>query len=176
MLICRSSPALLKLGRFKDVQTAYTTAAKYQVGEWATAAVHRIGSAFEEFARAFWESPRPSLEGDLKVQYEQKLDERIRPFKEKAYETYEANLRQARENEISNDWVDQSRTRLQTLAAELGRELPPEEQVAPATNGTLNSTPVGDGGAQAQPSAAESAVKPNDIRTVSRASTKGNEK
>lgn len=165
-----------KQALFKDVQTAFTTAAKYQVGEWATAAVHRIGSAFEEFARAFWESPRPSLEGDLKVQYEQKLDERIRPFKEKAYETYEANLRQARENEISNDWVDQSRTRLQTLAAELGRELPPEEQVAPATNGTLNSTPVGDGGAQAQPSAAESAVKPNDIRTVSRASTKGNEK
>lgn len=164
-----------KQALFKDVQSAYTTAAKYQVGEWATAAVHRIGTAFEEFARAFWESPRPALEGDLKTQYEQKLDERIRPFKEKAFETYEANLRQARENEISNDWVNQSRTRLHTLATELGRELPQEEQVAPATSGSLDSSPVGDSGAQPQSPAVESKAK-SSIRTVSRASTKGNEK
>lgn len=164
-----------KQALFKDVQTAYTTAAKYQVGEWATAAVHRIGAAFEEFARAFWESPRPALEGDLKVQYEQKLEERIRPFKEKAFETYEANLRQARENEIANEWVDQSRTRLQTLAVELGRELPAEEQAMPATNGHLNASPVGEGGAQSMPPVTGTG-KPAEMQSAATAAAKGNQK
>jgi tetratricopeptide (TPR) repeat protein len=47
-----------KQALFKEVLALYNEAAALQVAEWTTAASHRIGAAFEEFGRAFWESPR----------------------------------------------------------------------------------------------------------------------
>jgi TolA-binding protein len=124
-----------KQALFKEVLALYNDAANLQVAEWTTAASHRIGDVFEEFARAFWESPRPQLEEKLMTKYEAQLMERVRPFKERALESYQANVQQADANAIVNQWVDSSRERIQTLSAELGLPQPVTGQ--PPANGIV---------------------------------------
>jgi len=114
-----------KQGLFNDILAVYKDAALYQVGEWYTAASYRIGEVYEEFGRAFWESPRPAnVSEEVMAKYENQLALKIRPFKERAYETYQGTLRQAEENGITNSWVDKSRERVHSLAVELGYEAP----------------------------------------------------
>ena len=116
-----------------EVVADYKNAADYQVGDWATAASHRIGATLEEFARFYWESPRQQIAEELMAKYEEQLQQKIRPFKEKAFAIYQANVKQAEENSIANDWVEQSKQRLQALGAELGIEItPPTDGVTPA--------------------------------------------
>jgi tetratricopeptide (TPR) repeat protein len=114
-----------KQGLFNDILATYKDAALYQVGEWYTAASFRIGEVYEEFGRAFWESPRPAnISEEVLAKYENQLALKIRPFKERAYETYQGTLRQAEENGIANSWVDKSRARAHVLAVDLGYETP----------------------------------------------------
>jgi tetratricopeptide (TPR) repeat protein len=124
---------------FNEVLTAYKDAAAYQVADWTTAASYRIGSVFEEFARFFWESPRQQIAGELLAKYEEQLQQKIRPFKEKALAAYQANVKQAEENSISNDWVEQSRQRIQVLVAELGIEAPADGS-APANGAVVDKS------------------------------------
>ena len=68
-------------------------------------------------------SPRPkNLSGENLDKYNQKLLESVLPFKQKAFDTYQANIRQASENSIENEWILKSKERLQSLMAELGIE------------------------------------------------------
>lgn len=110
-----------KKNLFNEVLAAYREASDYQVADWATAATHKIGESFEEFARAFSAAPRPEglSEADL-VTYEESLLQKVRPFKERALETYRANLKMAEENNVQNNWVTRSHQRAEALAAELG--------------------------------------------------------
>jgi TolA-binding protein len=122
---------------FNEVLVAYRDAAEYQVAEWTTAASCKIGATFEEFARAFVEAPPPAglSEADLAV-YEESLEQKIRPFKEKALETYRSTLRLAAENNVQNAWVTSSRQRAEALASELG--IPSVGQaMPPPSNGSL---------------------------------------
>jgi len=117
-------PVARKLKRkrtvFQKVVKAYTAAAKYKVAEWTTAASFKIGTAFEEFGQALLDSPRPAnLSPEALDQYNKKLWESVIPFKEKAQETYEANIRNAAENSIENIWVLESQKRLDALRNEL---------------------------------------------------------
>jgi tetratricopeptide (TPR) repeat protein len=150
---------------FNEVLGAYKDAATYQIAEWFTAASHRIGSTYEEFGRAFWESPRPALAEDLLAKYEEQLSQKIRPFKERALETYRGNLRQAAENGIDNEWVNQSRQRMQALAAELGQGMESSEP----TNGSHQ-------GGQSLDQGAMNGHAPADSQSVHTASAKGNQK
>ncbi|MDZ7311090.1 MAG: tetratricopeptide repeat protein [candidate division KSB1 bacterium] len=127
-----------KQALFNEVLAAYKDAATYQVADWTTAASHRIGAVFEEFARFFWESPRQQISPELLAKYEEQLQQKIRPFKQRAFETYQANVKQAEENGINNEWVEQSRQRIGVLAAELGIEMPTND-TQPA-NGTAPDT------------------------------------
>jgi len=145
-----------KQALFKEVLALYNEAAALQVAEWTTAASHRIGAVFEEFARAFWESPRPAIDEKLMAKYDAQLLEKIRPFKERALEAYQANVMQAGENGIANQWVDSSRERVQTLSAELGlpqpvTSQPPANGIVPVENkdqGSNNSAQNLNGGHQ----------------------------
>jgi tetratricopeptide (TPR) repeat protein len=128
-----------KQAMFSEVLAAYKDAATYQVADWTTAASFRIGCVFEEFARFFWESPRQEISQELMAKYEEQLLQKIRPFKEKALAAYQANVKQAEENGIDNQWIDQSRQRIQTLSAELGIAAPVNE-VTPA-NGAAQEKP-----------------------------------
>ncbi len=105
---------------FQQVVKAYTAAAKFKVAEWTTASSYKIGQAFESFADALYESPRPEKlkAGDL-VKYNQKLREQVLPFKQKALETYAANIKNAEDNSIENEWISESLKRLEVLSMEL---------------------------------------------------------
>jgi TolA-binding protein len=110
-----------KRTKFEEVIKAYTGAAKYKVADWSTASSYRIGFTFEEFANALLESPRPaSLDSRALDDYNQKLWKSVLPFKEKALSAYEANVKQAMENQIDNEWVTKSKKRLESLTLELG--------------------------------------------------------
>lgn len=138
---------------FTEVVNTYKEAATFQVAEWFTAASYRIGETYEEFGRAFWESPRPgNLTEEVMAKYESQLALKVRPFKERAFETYQGTLRQAEENGITNTWVDKSRARAQVLAVELGYGQTPATdsagpEQAPADNGaaTGSTAPNGHG-------------------------------
>lgn len=124
-----------KRDELKRVLEAYKEAAKYKVAEWATAASYRIGLAFEEFVRAFLESPRPdNLTPDERLAYDERLAETAQPFKVQALETYRANVRRAEESNIENEWVAQSRKRMQALLIELGPEGGMDTGQRPGTN------------------------------------------
>ena len=110
-----------KRSAFTKVIKAYTEAAKFKVADWTTASSYRIGATFEAFADAVFKSPRPRglSDEDLK-KYDDKLWETVVPFKEKALEAYQANLKQAAENNIENNWVLESKKRVEALSTELG--------------------------------------------------------
>lgn len=109
-----------KINSFTDVVKAYSESIKYQIADWTTASTHRIGMCYEEFVRAFLESPVPDgLDEEKQAVYRQTLSERARPYKEKALETYEKNIQLAQQNSIENSWVVASRERAQVLRDEL---------------------------------------------------------
>lgn len=110
-----------KKQEFEEVIKAYTQAARYKVADWTTASSYKIGATFEEFANFFLESPPPDdLTPEALEEYNAKLQAKILPFKKKALETYEANVRNAFKNDIENTWVAESRERMKSLTAELG--------------------------------------------------------
>lgn len=118
-------PLEVKLKRkralFQKTVKAYTAAAKFKVAEWTTASSYKIGLTFEAFGDALLESPRPENLSQQNIEkYNEKLLERVLPFKEKAQQTYAANVKTARENHITNNWVLESEKRLRALNTELG--------------------------------------------------------
>ena len=140
-----------KVARFNELFDAYKQTLEYQIADWSTAASFRIGAAFEEFVRAFMESPPPrGLKGEALQQYNDKLVEAAKPYKERALDTYLKMVEQARANAIENSWVSQSRQRAEVLQAELGvtpageppAETTPENGAAPAAT---QSDPPGTG-------------------------------
>ncbi|MFQ5770726.1 MAG: tetratricopeptide repeat protein, partial [bacterium] len=111
-----------KRAKFKQVIKAYTEAAKYKLAEWTTASSYKIGMTFEDFANALLESPRPrNLSGAALDEYNEKLWKSVLPLKEKALNTYQANVKQALEFNIQNKWITESKKRIEALTMELGR-------------------------------------------------------
>jgi TolA-binding protein len=123
-----------KVAKFQQVFAAYKNALEFQIADWSTAASFRIGMAFEEFVRAFMESPLPRglKEDELKL-YSEKLAEAAKPYKERALETYKRNVEQAEANNIENSWIAESRKRMQALIIEL------ELSATPKPDGTLEN-------------------------------------
>ena len=52
--------------------------------------------------------------------YNEKLAQTAKPYKEKALETYKKNVQQAELNQIENNWIAESKKRMQVLVLELG--------------------------------------------------------
>lgn len=101
---------------------AYNKAATYQIADWKTAALHKLGESFEEFGHFWWSSERPTgLDATQMASYEATLKgNKVEPFQMKALEFYRSNIRLGEENNIENDWVARSRTRLSALENVLG--------------------------------------------------------
>ena len=112
-----------KTASFQHVLEAYTSAVQYQVAEWTTASLHRVGMAFEELVRAFEESPPPMhLDEEQRVLYRSKLKQTAFPYKEKALQAFRKNISQAETNQINNIWVKRSRIRVKELTSESDSE------------------------------------------------------
>jgi cellulose synthase operon protein C len=109
-----------KVTEFNNVAKSYTATIKFQIADWSTAASHRIGMSFEEFVRAFLESPIPDdLDEEQQATYKETLKQRAQTYQDKALETYQKNIEQAEANNIDNSWVADSRKRIQALTEEL---------------------------------------------------------
>ncbi|RPI03306.1 MAG: outer membrane protein assembly factor BamD [Calditrichaeota bacterium] len=112
-----------KMNAFADVIKQYTESTKYQIADWTTASMFRIGESFEELVRSLLTAPIPeNLTLEQQQLYRQKLAERARPFQEKALETFRKNVEQATASQIENQWIEKSRDRIQGLQNELQRE------------------------------------------------------
>jgi len=110
-----------KQNLLKTVLQDYVSAIKYQVAEWTTASLYKTGLTFEGLAEAFVNSPvPPELSLDEKKEYLEGLTQQSIPFKQKALETYRANVTNAEKSNVQNQWVEQSKQRMEKLIIELG--------------------------------------------------------
>jgi TolA-binding protein len=110
-----------KIDKLNLVLNNYKETLEYQVADWSTAASYKIGRAFEELVRAFMESPPPpGLEQQQVKLYTEKLEQSAIPHKESALKAYIQNIKKAKQNQIENVWIAQSRERMQILMDELG--------------------------------------------------------
>jgi tetratricopeptide (TPR) repeat protein len=106
---------------FQTVLQEYVSAGKFQVAEWTTASLFKTGLTFEDWAEAFINSPvPPELSSDEKQDYLNGLNQQAIPFRQKALDVYKANIASAEKNNIQNEWVEQSKQRLEKLIIELG--------------------------------------------------------
>ncbi|MDZ7333528.1 MAG: tetratricopeptide repeat protein [candidate division KSB1 bacterium] len=118
-------PLNVTLKKKKDllqiVLQEYVTAGKFQVAEWTTASLYKTGLTFEDWADAFVNSPvPPELSPEEKQEYINGLQQQALPFRQKALEVYKANVTNAQRSNIQNEWVEQSKQRMEKLIIELG--------------------------------------------------------
>lgn len=110
-----------KQNLLQTVVQEYVTAGKFQVAEWTTASLFKTGLTFEDFAEAFLTSTvPPELSTDEKQEYLNGLNQQAIPFKQKALEVYKANVASAEKSNVQNEWVKQSKERMEKLIIELG--------------------------------------------------------
>ena len=129
-----------KQGTLKAVAKAYSTASKYQIADWKTAALFKLGSAFEEYGRFLWESERPmGLDGTQLASYEAKLKSEIQPYQKQALDTYKANVNLGIENGLENEWIQKSKLRLAELEVKLGLKATPPPMPSVGQNNSQTS-------------------------------------
>ncbi|MFZ5515408.1 MAG: tetratricopeptide repeat protein [Candidatus Zhuqueibacterota bacterium] len=106
----------------KVVLNEYGNAGKFKVADWTTAALYKSGITVENLAEAVLNSPTPDeLNPQEKKEYMLKLNEQqVIPLKRKALEYYKANVASAEKNNIQNEWVENSKQRMEKLIIELG--------------------------------------------------------
>ena len=110
-----------KRNLLQTVLKEYVDAGKYQVAEWTTASLFKTGLTFEDLAEAFVNSPAPpELTPEEKQEYLDGLSQQAVPFKQKALEVYKANVASAEKSQIQNEWIEQSKQRMEKLIIELG--------------------------------------------------------
>jgi TolA-binding protein len=93
--------------------------------EWATAALYRIGDAYEHFAHALREAPTPAgLSADEQQVYRDELEKVVVVVEEKAIDAYQTGYKKALDLGVYNEFT-------QKLRAALGRL---DDQQFPAEN------------------------------------------
>lgn len=122
----------LKKERMEAVLAAFGRAADYGVAEVTTAATHRLGEVYRQFARDLMESERPGdLDAAALAQYELLLEEQAFPFEERAIELYEANTARAADG-VYDEWVRKSFAELAKLVPARYAKLERSEDVVTA--------------------------------------------
>jgi hypothetical protein len=126
------APAALKsaLDRKKALlakaQGIYTDVVSYGDPTWATAALHRIGQIYEQFADQLRKlPPPPGLSEDEKQVYQEEVDKYVIDMEDKAAGIYETGYRKALELKVYGDTTRQLRQGLGRLA---GNKFPPERE------------------------------------------------
>ena len=118
----------------------YASVVDFQVAEWVTAALYKIGQTYELFAKALNEAPMPEgLNEEEQQVYRDELSMFVIPIEERALEAYEGGYHKARELGIYNKWTVLMReglTRMNEVEypplRELGGDIVQESAVAQA--------------------------------------------
>lgn len=110
-----------KTSLLQNVLKEYVSAGKYQVADWTTASLFKTGLTFEDLAESFQNSfVPPELDTEEKEAYLAGINKQAVSAKQKALEVYKANVASAEKSNIQNEWVEQSKQRMETLIIELG--------------------------------------------------------
>lgn len=99
-----------------DAARVFADVVRFEVAEWVTAALFRIGRSYERFADALREAPLPEgLSDDDAQRYLDQLARFVVPIEERALEAYEGGYRTALELGIYNRWTAALREALTRL-------------------------------------------------------------
>lgn len=95
-----------KIAGQKELSTKYERVYAYKNLEWTLATSFRVGSMFQRFAQALYDTPVPFAEGTEEWDiYRTQLDDIAVPLEDKAVENYEKVIIKAREDKIVNEWT-----------------------------------------------------------------------
>ncbi len=84
----------------------YAEVVEFDVAEWVTGALYKIGHSYELFAKALAEAPLPpGLNEEEQQVYRDELAMFVVPIEERALEAYEGGYKKARELGIYNQWT-----------------------------------------------------------------------
>ena len=99
-----------------DAEKYFLTVLSLKQPLWNTAALFKIGAAWEKFADDFENSPLPRGLNELeKEEYKLQLSDAAQQFRQKAAGAYKACLEEAKTNHIFNDYTEQAEQRLSVL-------------------------------------------------------------
>ncbi|HDP99757.1 MAG TPA: tetratricopeptide repeat protein, partial [bacterium] len=99
----------------------YVEAGKYQVAEWTTASLFKTGMTFEDLAGAIESAPVPDQYSEEEKQaFLEAIQKQVVSAKQKALDVYKANVANAKKSDVENEWVQQSKQRINQLSLELG--------------------------------------------------------
>lgn len=117
-----------------QVVERYTGVLNYKDPYWSSAALHKIGEAFQHFADSLFQAPiPPELDEEEAEIYRMELEDQAFPVEEKAMAAWRRNLDLADRLGIRNVWVAASRDKLIKLYPELAR-VKAEERYITADN------------------------------------------
>jgi tetratricopeptide (TPR) repeat protein len=105
-----------KMNTLMEAEKLYLTVLGLRQPFWNTAALFRIGAAWEKFADDFENSPMPPGLTDLEQEeYKLQLAEASQNFRKKAAAAYKKCLEEAKDNHIFNDYTEKAEARLSVL-------------------------------------------------------------
>lgn len=104
-----------KAKALESVQKAYTQTVTLKSADPAICALHRIGLAFDNFAEALTNPPRPKgMTEDLEFEVKTQLDQQAAPVKDKAAEAFMAAVQKSQELDVFNACTIKSLEKLRT--------------------------------------------------------------
>lgn len=93
--------------------TIYAEVVEFEVAEWVTAALFKVGQSYELFAKALAEAPLPpGLNEEEQQVYRDELSMFVIPIEERALQAYEGGYKRARDLGIYNQWTVKMRAGL----------------------------------------------------------------
>jgi len=99
-----------------EAEQLYLTVLSLKQPLWSTAALYKIGAAWEKFADDFENSPLPrGLTEWEQEEYKLQLSEAAQQFRRKAAAAYKKCLEEAKQNHIFNDYTEKAEQRLSVL-------------------------------------------------------------
>ena len=99
-----------------EAERHYLTVLSLKQPFWNTAALFKIGAAWERFADDFENSPMPRGLNELEQEeYSLQLSEAAQQFRRKAAGAYKKCLQEAKTNNIFNDYTEKAEQRLSVL-------------------------------------------------------------
>ena len=117
----------------EKAKAAYVDTVTFNDPEWATAALFRIGDAYERFAKALRDTPTPaSLSEEEKQVYRDELEKVVVVVEEKAIDAYKGGYQKALSLSVYNEFTQKLRSALGRLD---DQEFPaePEARARPAS-------------------------------------------
>ncbi|GEM_PF-419146 len=107
---------LQKRSLFNLALKNYTNAVKFNIADWATVSLHKIGELYEELGAALTQIPLDGMSPEEIAEQRQTTRQQIQ---QEALKYYKSNVKMAEKAQLENEWTEKSRKRVQELILEL---------------------------------------------------------